>query len=222
MNKPLVLIGAGGHASVLCDILLSQGHQIVGVISTDPISSREMFVNVPHFYGDDQINQFDPDEVDLINGIGPQPNSSVREIIVQKYESYGFGFTSVISNKSIISSSATLDVGVQILHTSVVQVGAKVGAHTVVNTGAIVEHDCCIGEFSHLAPNAITCGGVIVGPQVFIGANATIFPGINVGRAAVVSAGAVVNDNVSASATVYSAKSNCQNRVDAIRTNDDY
>ena len=37
---PLIIIGGGGHASVLVDILRSQNRQILALISPDDVSSR--------------------------------------------------------------------------------------------------------------------------------------------------------------------------------------
>ncbi|TNZ44854.1 shikimate dehydrogenase, partial [Vibrio parahaemolyticus] len=40
---PLVIIGGGGHASVLVDLLRNQNRTILAVMSPDDISTRQAF-----------------------------------------------------------------------------------------------------------------------------------------------------------------------------------
>ncbi len=73
----------------------------------------------------------------------------------------------------------------------------------VVNTGAIVEHDCLIGDHAHTATRARLAGGVKVGRSAFVGArHAVVQQGIAIGVEAVVGAGAVVIRDVAAGAVV--------------------
>ena len=64
------------------------------------------------------------------------------------------------------------------------------------NTSAIVEHDCHVHEFSHVAPRACLAGGVIVGPETHIGMGAMILENRRVGANCVIGAGAVVLGDV--------------------------
>ena len=50
----------------------------------------------------------------------------------------------------------------------------------IINHGAVVDHDCTIGDFSHIAPNATLGGSVRVGSNVLIGTGANILPGVSV------------------------------------------
>ena len=62
---PIVLIGGGGHASVLADILLRQGREIVAVICPDDISQRRVFSGIKQFHEDSDIEQFSPQECEF-------------------------------------------------------------------------------------------------------------------------------------------------------------
>ncbi|MFX9699986.1 acetyltransferase, partial [Acinetobacter baumannii] len=62
----------------------------------------------------------------------------------------------------------------------------------IVNTGAIVEHDCEIGSFVHAAPRALLCGDVKVGSGSQVGAGSVVRQGLRLGPCTVVGAGAVV------------------------------
>jgi len=60
----------------------------------------------------------------------------------------------------------------------------------------VVDHDCCIGSYSHIAPNATLGGGVIVGQGCLVGAGATILPMVKIGDGSVIGAGAVITGDV--------------------------
>jgi acetyltransferase-like isoleucine patch superfamily enzyme len=84
------------------------------------------------------------------------------------------------------------DMGRQVL--CGVHVGPEVtlGAWTILNTRCIVEHDCTIGEHTHICPGAIVLGGATVGVKCMIGAGAIVLPGVKIADETIVGAGAVV------------------------------
>jgi len=75
---------------------------------------------------------------------------------------------------------------------AVVGAGARLGRRVIVNTGAQVDHDCKIGDFVHLVPGSVLCGGVSVGALALIGAGATVGPGVAIGNESIVALGAAV------------------------------
>ena len=62
----------------------------------------------------------------------------------------------------------------------------------ILNSGSIVEHDCMIGDFTHIAPGAVLCGRVEIGSEAFIGANTTIANCRRIGKGSLIGAGSVV------------------------------
>lgn len=109
---------------------------------------------------------------------------------------------------TVISDSATLydtsiGEGSQILQRSVIQIGTKVGKHCIVNTAASIDHDCILEDFSFVGPNATLCGGVEVGECSFIGAGSVILPGIKIGKNCMIGAGSVVTKDIPDNSTAY-------------------
>ena len=62
----------------------------------------------------------------------------------------------------------------------------------IINTGAVIEHECVIGDYVHVAVGAVICGQVMVGEGTFIGANSTIIQCQNVDPKSIVPAGMVI------------------------------
>lgn len=105
------------------------------------------------------------------------------------------GSVNVIHPEAVVAHHHTKGFGIYIGARAVVGVGARIHDGVIVNTGAIIEHDCEIGEYSHIAPGAILCGGVKIGRKVLVGAGAVIRPGVIVGDHATIGCGsAVVKD----------------------------
>jgi sugar O-acyltransferase (sialic acid O-acetyltransferase NeuD family) len=77
-----------------------------------------------------------------------------------------------------------------------VQADTKIGEHTIVNTGASIDHDCAIGSFCHIAPQVTLCGEVSVGDGTIVGSGTTVVPGITIGKWCKIGAGSVVTKNI--------------------------
>lgn len=192
--RKLLVIGAGGHArSVIDSALDSKRFDVIGVVS--PSKSDWQSYRGAQWIGTDH------DAIDLFRqgyhmaalGVGyVGDNSSVREKLYTKYKDIGFGFPTIIDPSSIISASAVIQEGVFVGKGAVVNANAQVERCSIINSKALVEHDCAIGEFSHVAVCAVLCGGVRIGRKVLVGANATVLQELRVANNAVVGAGGVV------------------------------
>ena len=57
---------------------------------------------------------------------------------------------------------------------AVVQTGAIIGRHCILNSGSVLDHDAVASDFVHLAPGAAVCGGVRLGEGAMIGVNGSV------------------------------------------------
>lgn len=206
LAKRYVVLGGGGHARTLIEILTSAGGVIEALVAPK-LSLIPEFRTLKHLLNDSDVNFYSAEQVELVNAIGSLPNDAkLREKLFRRFKSEGYKFASVVSNAAIRSKYAALAEGVQILPAATLN-ACQIGANTIINTGSIVEHDVKIGENCHIAPGAIICGGVCIGNNVHIGAGATVLQSLTIGDGAVAGAGSVVTKNLSAGAISYPAKS---------------
>ncbi len=96
----------------------------------------------------------------------------------------------------VAAAVSELGAGVYVGAKAVVQVRASIGEHAIINTGAIIEHECRIGSNVHVAPGGVLGGRVTVGPDTLIGLGARVLPGVRIGSGCVVGAGAVVTGDL--------------------------
>ncbi|WP_189373015.1 acetyltransferase [Vogesella alkaliphila] len=206
MNKPLIILGAGGHAAVLVDILRQQRRDIMAIISPGNDVLRPVFDGLSRWHDNDDVLQCAPDEVELVNGLGSLPGNTHRQKLYGDFVCKGYVFAKVIADSAVISPYAHLGDGVQVLHKAVVQAGTDISENTIINTASVVEHDCCIGAHNHLAPGSVLSGGVHTGNSVHISTGAVVIQNINIGDDVVIGAGVTINKNVAEAVTVYGAR----------------
>ena len=189
---PIVMIGGGGHASVLTEILLTQEREILAVISPEDLNQRPVFQGMTHLKKDEDVLKFDKEQVLLVNGIGMLPKSSFKQKINEYFLSLGYRFETVIAGSAYVSPSAKIETGAQVLPMAIIQTGAAVGSHSIINTGALVEHDCNVGAYNHIAPKATLCGQVTTHNHVYVGAAATVIQNIKLAQNSIVGAGSTI------------------------------
>lgn len=199
-------MGAGGHAAVLMDTLRQQESEVLALFSPVSDNSRKVLQGIRHYQQDDDVLTFSPDDIQLVNGVGSLPGSTLRAQIFLQFTALGYQFKTVIAESAIVSAYAELGQGVQVMAGAIIQAGAVIGANTIINTGAIIEHDCVIGEHNHIAPGVIISGDVITEDYVHIGTGASIIQGIKLANHVVVSAGVAVTKNVPAAHTVFNER----------------
>ncbi len=204
MTKPLIFIGAGGHAAVLMDILIQQGRNIIGIVSPKK-DERSIFSGVDWYTNDEDVLKFDCSDVKLVNAVGSIPGQKLRYQLTNYYKKLGYEFETVISDHAIVSSNATLLEGTQVMHGAIINSGSEIGAYTIINTGAIVEHDCNIGSENHIAPGVTISGGVTTGNQVHLGIGSSVIQSVTIGDNSVVGAGATITRSIGSNAICYPA-----------------
>ncbi len=101
-------------------------------------------------------------------------HGNIRERLYRQLKDIGYTLPNIIDNTAIVSGNVKLGEGVFVGKKAVINAGAEIGNMCILNTGTIVEHDCKVDDFSHVAVGAVLCGGVAVGEGTLIGANATI------------------------------------------------
>ena len=170
----VVVVGFGGHALSVVDSVNRMGiYNIVGYTDRKPV---QYDVQIPYLGTDDVLQQLYKDACVkyAILGIGYMGKGTARKDLYGKLKTIGYEFPVIIDPSALVSESAIVDEGCFIGKYAVVNAYAKIGKMCIVNTGAIVEHECNVGDFSHIAIGASLCGQVDVGNSCFIGANATV------------------------------------------------
>lgn len=185
----LYVVGAGGHGRVVAATALAAGFELGGFL--DDIHAGSAVMGVPVIGPVSMLAELGG--VQAIVAVGENRD---RAALVLRFPHARW--TTVVHPTAWVDRSAVVAAGVAIMARVVVQPGACIGEHVILNTGAIVEHDCHVGKFAHLATGALLGGAVVVGEGVLLGTGATVRPKAVVGEWATVGAGGVVIADVPA------------------------
>lgn len=186
MKNAVVIVGAGGHAKVVVDILEAGGVEIAGFISPE---GSGHFCGYPIIGDDSALERIL--KKGLRDGIVAIGDNRRRATLIEALQSYGFKLWNAISPHACISRRAELGAGIAIMPGVVVNAGSCIGNGAILNTNCSVDHDCRIGMYSHIGPGATLAGGVIVEHGAFLGTGVSVVPNVTIGAWACVGAGAV-------------------------------
>lgn len=203
MDKPVIILGAGGIGKAAYEILRSHGIIIYCFL--------------------DDHEELHGTEVDEVSVLGRTDDDGFLKLIGHKCEA----FVATDDNQerktlvnllkerrkvmpvNAIHKNAHLAVSSAISHGNFINdsvvIGANtfIGNHNLIHSGAIIEYDVKVGDFVQIGPGAILGPGVRIEDLAFIGAGATVVAGINIGKGARIGAGSVVVNEIKAGETVF-------------------
>ena len=197
-NEPVVIIGAGGHASVVIDAIQKQGQlAIFGIIDDLPQQRGQEVLGYPILGGREVLTDVSVPRRAVI-AIG---STDAREAWMSYLVDLGFELPTVLHPSAQIGSGVSIGCGTVLLAGSIVSSRSRLGRCVIVNTGASVDHDCLIGDLVHIAPGAHLAGGVHVGRRSHIGIGASVVQRIEIGSEVILGAGAAAIDSIPSGTT---------------------
>ena len=184
--KNVIIIGTGGHAKVLADIVLCSGDNLLGFLTSD---DKTEFVGFPILGRDTDYEKFD--DCSFIIGIG---DNAVREQFVERMQGVDW-YTAIHPTANIARVDTSIGEGCAIMAKATVCAGAHIGRHCIINTSADADHDSVMEDFSHISALSILAGGARIGKRSFMGVNSCVRDKTSIGADCFIGAGsAVVKD----------------------------
>lgn len=205
--KPVVIIGAGGFARELLDVIDAVNqekpqYETLGYIVDPEYGSPGTIVNgLPILGGYDWLSERSND-VSVLCGVGP---SYHRYRLVRRAEDLGCRFVSVVHPTAVLTRWIEFGQGVVITAGCILTNQIKIGNHVQVNLDCTIGHDAILEDFVSLAPGVHVSGNVILETGAYVGTGANIIEKRRIGRWSTVGAGSVVVKDVPANSTVVGA-----------------
>jgi len=202
MTKNLAIVGASGHGKVIADIAEQLGYTVN--FYDDAYPSKK---NIEHWaiHGTcedlialNNINAASNNEVVVAIG-----NNEIRQQKIQLLQQNSFNLITLIHPTAVISQYSKIAPGTVIFAGAIINAFANVGAGCIINTAAVVEHDCSIDDFSHICPNVVLAGGVSVGAKSWVGIGSQVKQLITIGDNCLIGAGSTVVKNIPDNVTAF-------------------
>ena len=195
-RKPLIVLGAGGHARSCID-LIEQGKDfyVAGLVAVESESKRKVF-DYSVIASDSEVHQLASKYQYAIVGIGQISTAINRIRLYELALGAGFRLPTIIAPSAYVSPRAFLGQGSVVMPGAVINAGVEIGTNCIINTNATIEHDSVIGNNCHISTGAIINGSVVIGDDTFLGSGSVVREGLSIGRSAIIGMGLSLRHNV--------------------------
>lgn len=194
--EEILILGGGGHAASLADILERENkYKIAGYVINE--SQVSCSIDYPVIGTDDELlNLYQSGIRNAVIGIGYLGKSVLREKLYEHLKEIGFCLPVICDPSAIVSEHVEIGEGTSIGKGVIINAGTEIGKMCIINTGAIIEHDCIVEDFAHISVGGVLCGSVRVGKASFVGANATVIQEKKIGKQCIIGAGTTVRKSL--------------------------
>lgn len=202
--EKVILIGGGGHAKIVVDIIKKSGLYEIEAIIVNNISDCDNTWNYPVFEGDEKFIEFKQKGIEkAVIGIGGYKNNDNRKRIFENLKNLGLSVCNVIDPSAIISESVIFGEGNVIFPGVILNAGVRIGNNVIVATGSTIDHETIL-EDNVLISAGVTIGAYsIIKDSALVALGAKIISGIEIGPNSLIAAGAVVVNNIKANEKVF-------------------
>ncbi|MCU0757026.1 MAG: NeuD/PglB/VioB family sugar acetyltransferase [Xanthomonadales bacterium] len=194
----VILIGAGGHASVVADALAVTGVRIAAVCAERGIGASFAGQRVQSLEALPELRV--AGHVHAHVAIG-QP--MVRARLGAALSAAGFRLCSVVHPRACVSPSAEVGEGAFIAAGVIIAPGVRIGARAIINHRCSLDHDTAVGEDAHLAPGVLTGGHARIGARSWVGLGAVLRDRAVIGAGSFIGAGSLVLKSIPEAVLAY-------------------
>lgn len=186
-----VVIGGGGHALSVVDVLRRNGLSVAAIV--DPYSSETHKFGLPVSHG---VEEFvGQDQFAYVIGLGD--NWKRLKVLESVMDLVGVArVPPIVSQGARVSTSADLAPGVVAMDGSHIGPNCSLGRGALVNTHAVVEHGTSLLDGSSVAPATTTGGNCHIGLRSALGIGATLRHGVRVGDDTIVGSASYVHSDL--------------------------
>jgi UDP-perosamine 4-acetyltransferase len=204
LKEKIIIIGGGGHAKVVADIIKKTNiYEIVAVI-VRKISDCENKWDCPVYEGDEILRDLRSKGITKAAiGIGGYKNNENRKQVFNKLKELEFYVCNIIDPNAIISSTVKIGEGNVIFPGVILNTDVIIGNNVIVATGSTIDHETVL-EDNVLISAGVTIGAYsIVRDGALVALGSKVISGIEIGAKSLVAAGSVVVKNVKANEKVF-------------------
>lgn len=186
MEDTIYIFGCGGHARSIVNALNRRQNTVL----VDPnCESGEQILGYKTMKNDIFFEKQSGKEFAFIVGIG---DNEQRNMIYERVKRAGGIPVNVCAVSAVIGLDVFMEDGIFFAEKSYLGPQTRVGHNSIINTGAIIEHETRIGRHTHIAPGTTVCGRCEIGDHVFLGAGSTVIDKRKIVDHVIIGAGSTV------------------------------
>jgi sugar O-acyltransferase (sialic acid O-acetyltransferase NeuD family) len=157
MTTQWFVFGTGAHARKVHQTIVAGGGAVIGFVDENPAAAAPVA----------GVRMVPAPDLPL-----PQPRQAMfvaigraeaRSRLMSQLEAAGWSMPPLVHPWAWVAPDARLGAGVLVAAQAVVEVGSEIGRGCIVDIGALVDHDCRVGDFNHLRPGFVLAAGHAIG-----------------------------------------------------------
>jgi len=140
--KEIIVIGGGGHARSVIDVLETEGkYKIAGIVDNNiPVGIKVFDYEV--IGNDNDLKKLREKYEYAVIGVGQIKTPKIRIKLFETLKGFNFKLPVIVSPRAYVSKYAEIGEGTVVMHDVLVNSNAKIGKNCIINTKALIEHDC--------------------------------------------------------------------------------
>jgi acetyltransferase EpsM len=187
----ILVLGGGGHCKSVVGGLLASGLHVAGVLADSPQSWGKEIQGVSILGPFSDLVRYP--NCSAVIALG---DNADRRLVAERFPDAHWA--SVCYPQVYINPTARIGAGTVVLSGAAVGPDVIIGTHAIVSANTSVGHDTILEDYAHLAPAAQVGGGARVGRGAMLGMGSIVCPKIKIGEWAVLGAGAVAVTDIPA------------------------
>jgi sugar O-acyltransferase (sialic acid O-acetyltransferase NeuD family) len=197
----VLILGAGGHAQVVADILLRMHDQCpevlpIGFLDDDARLEGYSYLGLPVLGTLSNLAEHPRDAVLVAIG-----DNATRQRVYKRLQANGEQFAIACHPRAIVAPDVRIGPGTVICGGAIVNTGTTIGANVILNTACSVDHHNSVGDHAHIAPGVHLGGDVTIGEGCFVAIGSSVIPGRTVGPWSMIGVGSAVTKDIPAGVT---------------------
>ena len=204
-EMPIVFFGAGSQSLVLHELLDSTRYKLCAIFSDYPDDRTDL---APLIIGTEAIKAWVAGQPNVRCGFAVAMGGGLGVARCEKIallKELGLTPITLVHHTAYVSLGVRAGDACQILAKSFCGVNTRLGAGSILNSSASVDHECILEEGVHVAPGSVILGRVRIGRNTFVGANSTILSDLTIAADVVLGAGSLVTRDILESGTYIGA-----------------
>ena len=195
----MLVIGAGGLVLQMYDELLEMFSSTIRFWVNDLQFAKPAIDATTIITSDRDAGDWLTKNPNFIVAVG---DCDSRKKLTEKFVALGGIPVKWVSQKSHLSTGASIGIGTMILQSTIVEPCVSIGKHVLCNVRSTITHEVEIGDYTTISPGVILNGACSIGNSSFLGAGVIVLPKVKIGNHCIIAAGAVVTKDIRDNLTV--------------------
>jgi sugar O-acyltransferase (sialic acid O-acetyltransferase NeuD family) len=189
----VVVFGAGDIARLAHFYFTHDSEHDVAAFAVDrAFRQSDSFLELPLVDFEDLPQRYPPSAFAMFVAVSYAKMNRIRAEKYERARALGYSLVSYVSSRCTFLTRAPVGDNCFILEDNTIQPFVRIGSNVTLWSGNHIGHDSAIGDHTFISSHVVVSGHVTVGSSCFIGVNATLRNGIEIGDRTLIGAGAIV------------------------------